>query len=199
VVAALRSLVVMAGVVALLACGGDDDDDAAAAPPSQPLSSAGDAAAAEGSQLDEPPGPAERTPLPGFGEVAIAITDADGDVVGWCVLLADTDQQRERGLMEVEDLAGYAGMLFVWDTDVSSQFYMRNTPTPLSIAWFSAGGELVSTADMAPCGDVDNCPLYSAEDSYRFALEVPEGQLGELGVEEGSRLRVGGECAPGAT
>jgi uncharacterized membrane protein (UPF0127 family) len=97
--------------------------------------------------------------------------------------------------MEVTDLEGYAGMLFVWDEDVSTQFYMRNTPTPLSIAWFDADGALVSTADMAPCLGTDDCPLYGAEGPYRFALEVPQGQLPSAGVDEGSVLRVGGDCA----
>lgn len=199
-------LAIVAALPALLGgCGGDDDgSDAGAAPgtsaeaadllASRPLSTAGDAPAAEGSGLEESPGPEDRAQLEGFGEVAIAIRAPDGSVMGWCVLLADREEQRQRGLMEVTDFGGYAGMLFVWNEDSSSQFYMRNTPTPLSIAWFDAQGELVSTADMAPCGEADDCPLYGAERPYRFALEVPQGELASLGIEEGSELRVGGHC-----
>jgi uncharacterized membrane protein (UPF0127 family) len=198
-------LVVVAALPALLAgCGdGDDgdragarDDEVAEVLASRALASAGaGAAAAEGSGLDEPPGPADRGRFDRFGEVAIAIRAPDGSVMGWCVLLAEEEAQRQRGLMEVTDLEGYAGMLFVWNEDVSTQFYMRNTPTPLSIAWFDADGTLVSTADMEPCDDVDGCPLYGADGPYRFALEVPRGELPSLGVEEGSVLRVGGDCA----
>jgi uncharacterized membrane protein (UPF0127 family) len=198
-------LVAVAALPALLAgCGdGDDgdragarDDEVAEVLASRALASAGaGAAAAEGSGLDEPPGPADRGRFDRFGEVAIAIRAPDGSVMGWCVLLAEEEAQRQRGLMEVTDLEGYAGMLFVWNADVSTSFYMRNTPTPLSIAWFDAGGALVSTADMEPCGDVDDCPLYGADGPYRFALEVPQGELPSLGVEEGSVLRVGGDCA----
>ena len=64
--------------------------------------------------------------------MAIAVTDAEGKVVGWCLLLADTPERRQRGLMEVTDLQGYPGMLFTWTEDSSNSFYMRNTPTPLS-------------------------------------------------------------------
>jgi uncharacterized membrane protein (UPF0127 family) len=201
-----RRAMVVGAVVVLVsalvaACGGDDD---AAAEASQALTSAGvDAAAAEGSGLDEPPGLAEREPLEGgFGEVAIAITAPDGEVLGWCVLVADDDELRARGLMEVTDLQGYAGMLFVWNEDSTSQFYMRDTVMPLSIAWFDAAGELVATEDMEPCPDtVADCPLYPDEppDPYRFALEVPQGDLPSLGIEEGSRLRVGGDCAARST
>jgi uncharacterized protein len=127
--------------------------------------------------------------------VAIAITGPGGDVAGWCVLLAAVADQRQRGLMEVTDLGGYAGMLFVWDADSSSSFYMRNTPTPLSIAWFDADGGLVSTADMDPCPDVEGCPTYPSGGSYRFALEVPQGALADVGVVDGSSVAVGGSCA----
>jgi len=203
----------------LAGCGDDDDGGGSAGPsdreasstpgagsetggPGGPadladvLASAGGAAAAQGAGLDEPPGPADRVPFDGFGEVAIAVTAPDGTVTGWCVLLAETEEQRQRGLMEVTDLQGYAGMLFVWNEDASSQFYMRNTPTPLSIAWVDADGALVSTADMGPCGDVEGCPLYSATGSYRFALEVPKGHLDELGLAEGATMAIGGSCAP---
>jgi uncharacterized membrane protein (UPF0127 family) len=211
-----RAAVVAAGLSLLTAACGDDDDDSASStespgsdagagksPPGGStdtdtdggLSSAGGAVAARGAGLSKPPGPTSRTPLPNVGEVAIAIRNPDGSVKGWCVLLAETMEQRERGLMEVTDLGGYAGMLFVWDADSTSSFYMRNTPTPLSIAWVDSGGKLVSTADMAPCGDVPTCPLYPAKGPYRFALEVPKGDLAKLGLTEGSTLAVGGSCA----
>jgi uncharacterized protein len=185
-------------------CGDDGDTGGAESRSSSPDVAAlsGDAPAAQGAGLDTPPGPADRVALDhfdagdlGFGEVAIAITGPDGEVAGWCVLLAATSEQRGRGLMEVTDLGGYAGMLFVWNEDASSSFYMRNTPTPLSIGWFAADGALVSTADMDPCADVDGCPTYPSGGRYRFALEVPEGSLDALGVVDGSRLALGGSCA----
>jgi uncharacterized membrane protein (UPF0127 family) len=205
-------VLVLGLTVAVVGCSGDDDDASGAgagrsttsgsgsgssttvADPDA-LTSAGGAPAAQGAHLDEPPGPADRKLLDGFGEVAIAVRAPDGTVKGWCVLLAESATQRERGLMEVTDLKGYAGMLFVWDADASSQFYMRDTPMPLSIAWIAADGQLVSTAGMAPCGDVDNCPLYSAKGPYRFALETPSGQLDELGLVAGSVTSIGGSCA----
>lgn len=195
------SLALVVGV-AFGGCSGDDDSDnddlseAGASVRSEELESAGGAAAAQGADLDEAPGSTDRVPLEDFGEVAIAVTNADGEVVGYCVLAAEDDAQRSQGLMEVTDLQGYDGMLFVWDVDTSGGFWMRNTVMPLSIAWFDADGELVSTADMEPCPDsAPDCPTYPAEGSYRFALEVPQGRLEEMGITEGSTLSVGGSCA----
>ena len=198
---ALLVVAVLAGT-ALVGCGDDGHGGRAESPSTDVAALSGDAPAALGAGLDAPPGPADRVALDsfdvgdlGFGEVAIAITGPDGEVAGWCVLLAGTGDQRQRGLMEVTDLGGYAGMLFVWDTDSSSSFYMRNTPTPLSIAWFDAEGTLVSTADMDPCPDVEGCPTYPSGGSYRFALEVPQGSLEDVGVVGGSSVAVGGSCA----
>lgn len=194
-------LVVVLAAVVLAGCG-DDDGAGPESASSDVAALSGDAPAAQGAGLDAPPGPADRVALEGFdvgdlefGEVAIAITGPDGEVAGWCVLLAATADQRQRGLMEVTDLGGYAGMLFVWDADSSSSFYMRNTPTPLSIAWFDADGALVSTADMDPCPDVEGCPTYPSGGGYRFALEVPQGSLADVGVVDGSSVAVGGSCA----
>jgi uncharacterized membrane protein (UPF0127 family) len=157
----------------------------------------GDAPAVGGPGLAElagAPGEPGRTPLPGFGETAVAVTAPDGTVTGWCLLAALTEAQRQRGLMEVTDLGGFSGMVFGWSEDADAQFYMRNTPMPLSIAFVGADGSLVSNTDMAPCDDVEGCPLYSADGPYRFAVEVPQGALPSLGVEPGSTFAFGGSC-----
>jgi hypothetical protein len=207
----LSLLAVVALALGLAGCGGDGDPRGAAPATSATEPAAGSidvatlsggAPAARGAGLAEPPGPSDRVALDsfdvrglGFGEVAIALTAPDGEVVGWCVLLAATSEQRQRGLMEVTDLGGYAGMLFVWDADNASAFYMRNTPTPLSIGWFEADGDLVSTADMDPCADVDACPTYGPPGRYRFALELPQARAGDGHMGAGSKLAVGGACA----
>jgi uncharacterized protein len=157
----------------------------------------GGAPAAAGAGLDEPPGPTERSAVPDVGEAAASITDAEGNVTACCLMVAATDEQRQRGLMEVTDLGGYQGMVFVWDHDTEGGFWMRNTPTPLSIAWFDADGAFVSSADMEPCDDSDDCPTYPAGGPYRFAVEVFQGELEGLGVGPGSRLALGGDCARG--
>jgi uncharacterized membrane protein (UPF0127 family) len=143
-----------------------------------------------------PPGDPARVPLDGFGEIAVTVAPADGGpLVSWCLLAALQAEQRARGLMGVTDLRGYSGMAFLYDTDVANSFYMRNTPTPLSIAWIDGGGAIVSTTDMAPCEDRDGCPTYPPGGRYRTAIEVPLGTLPSLGITEGATVTVGGACA----
>ena len=143
---------------------------------------------------NNPPDPyfasaANRTRLAGFGETKIKVEHA-GSFIEWCLLLAANDAQRARGLMEVTDpkLGGYDGMLFHYHDDVTENFWMRNTPMPLSIAYVSANGTIVSTADMAPCADRDDCPDYPPAGPYRFSIEVPYGRLPALGIVEGATI-----------
>ena len=44
-----------------------------------------------------------------------------------------------QGLMGVTDLSGADGMVFRWDEPTSGAFWMRDTPSPLSIAFYARG------------------------------------------------------------
>jgi uncharacterized membrane protein (UPF0127 family) len=174
-------VVLVAGILSFIAKGADGPADPylkAAAPPTV---------------LTVPPVATTvvvRTPVPGFGEVAIRV----GQGPKLCALLAQTQAQHNQGLMRRTDLAGHVGMVFVYAAPAAETFYMKDTPLPLSIAWFDASGRFVSATDMVPCLNRANCPTYAAARPYRDALEVPQGGLGGLGVGPGSVLTVGGGC-----
>jgi uncharacterized membrane protein (UPF0127 family) len=133
-----------------------------------------------------------RRPLEGFGEVAFRV-DGMGAALR-CALLAETPQQLQRGLMHVTDLGGYDGMIFRFATDTTGGFWMKDTPMPLSIAWFDATGRFVSSADMDPCLGQTTCPTYPPGGPYRYALEVPQGRLPALGIGPGTTVTIGGTC-----
>ncbi len=135
-----------------------------------------------------------RQRVEGFGSIAFRVNTMASTLR--CALLAKEPQQWARGLMGRTDLAGYDGMLFVFDEDRQGSFYMLNTPLPLSIAWFDSSGRFVSATDMEPCLTGPDCPLYSAAGPYRYALEVPKGGLDELGVGPETVIEIGGECGP---
>ena len=142
-----------------------------------------------------------RQALRGFGEAQATITSPDGEVCEVCLLSATTAEQQARGLMEVTDrsLGGYDGMLFEYSGESGLSFWMRNTPLALSVAYFDGDGEFVSATDMVPCEDRSDCPSYPSAGPARFALEVPQGELADLGVVEGAAVRVTGRtCARAA-
>ena len=131
----------------------------------------------------------------GFTTVEATITSADGEVCTVCLWLADDASLRSRGLMQVTDLGDPVGMVFTYEADTSGNFFMFNTPTPLSIAWFDRDGSYLAETDMEPClvADSGECERYNPGAPYVFALEVPQGGLAALGVEPGSTF----ELVPG--
>ena len=126
----------------------------------------------------------------GFSTLSATITSADGEVCEVCLWLADTPDERGRGLMGVTDLGDAAGMAFLFDGPTDGAFYMFQTPTPLSIAWFDTDGAWVGGEEMDPCLDRPSgeCPRYSPGTSYVVALEAFRGGLEPLGVGPGARL-----------
>lgn len=149
--------------------------------------------------MSAPSGPTTPAVVPeGFSPVVIKVARPDGTTESYCVWLAETPEQRQQGLMNVTSLGGADGMLFRFNGEQTSSFWMKDTLLPLSIAFYAGDGVYVSATDMEPCAaDVAACPAYSAESPYADALEVPQGRLSTLGIGPESRLTVTGTaCSP---
>ena len=98
--------------------------------------------------------------------------------------LALTPDQRQKGLMHRRDLGSHDGMLFVFDAPSPQCFWMRNTPTPLTIAFVADDGSIVNLADMKPFDDNSHC---SAQ-PVRYVLEMAQGWFAKRGIKAGFKL-----------
>ena len=98
--------------------------------------------------------------------------------------LAITPEQRQMGLMYRRDLAQHEGMLFVFEAPEQHCFWMRNTPTPLTIAFVADDGSIVNLADMKPFDDHSHC---SAK-PVRYVLEMNQGWFKKRGIQAGFKL-----------
>jgi hypothetical protein len=101
--------------------------------------------------------------------------------------IANTETQRERGLMFRSSLADGRGMLFIFDSDQRLSFWMKNTRIPLSIAYISSDGTIRQISDLEP----ESLAAVSAERSVRYALEVPRLWFDRAGVKVGDRVDLG--------
>jgi uncharacterized protein len=133
--------------------------------------------------------------VPGFGEVGFKVTGPGALPAATrthCALLATTDAQRARGLMNRHDLAGYDAMIFQFSRPTTVPFYMKDTLIPLSIAWFDPTGRFVNGTTMPPCPKTSlTCPTYAAIAPYSVAIEVAAGTLPQLAIGPGAQLAVG--------
>ena len=99
--------------------------------------------------------------------------------------LAVKPKEMEHGLMGREDLKSDEGMLFVYATPQRMSFWMRNTPTPLDIGFFTADGVLKEVYQMYP---FDETPVMSHSSELKYALEMKQGWFEFNGVKPGSKL-----------
>jgi uncharacterized protein len=192
-----RLSLVLAAMLALAGCV-DDAPDAAVEPPDaavEPPDAAveppdADGEGGEAASTDEPAVPPLHPVIDDWDETVVRIRTAGGPIARVDAKVAATDEQRQRGLMEVEELPDGAGMLFVFQDERAGGFWMRNTLVPLDIAYVDADGTIATIIAMDPCEEAAaaDCPTYVPETPYVTALEVPQGWFARVGVVEGDTV-----------
>jgi hypothetical protein len=187
-----RVAVVAVTVIVLAACASDSDPAVDRPDDSGPSASESDMPDPSITDPTTAPPTGAGAEPEGFTTVQARITEPDGEVCEVCLWLADDAAERGRGLMGVTDLGDAVGMAFRFDEPTTGSFYMFQTPSPLSIAWFSPEGSYVGSAEMDPCLDTPagECPLYSPGAEYDLAIEVFQGGLEPLGLVDGSRVEL---------
>ncbi len=99
---------------------------------------------------------------------------------------AQTDADRQRGLMFRERLPADQGMLFVFPLSQIQSFWMRNTFIPLDIAFISSEGVVVDIQHMKP---VDESILYTSRAPALYALEVNAGWFAKHDIQVGAQVK----------
>lgn len=130
----------------------------------------------------EPGDPAHPETVIDFGETQPLTIVTDEGEVGFTVWLADTDEERARGLMFREELADDAGMLFDFETVRPVSMWMRNTLIPLDLLFVSEEGEIVKIISNARPQSLRSLP---SDFPILGVLELRGGRAGEAGIEPG--------------
>ncbi len=120
----------------------------------------------------------------GLQKRTLTVKKSDGSSVTLVAEMALTPEQQQFGFMERKRIPAGTGMLFVFDTDQILRFWMKNTPTPLSIAYIASDGVIKDILDMKPYSLAD----VTSTGYVRYALEVPQGWFGTVGIARGDRL-----------
>ncbi|TPK58894.1 DUF192 domain-containing protein [Mesorhizobium sp. B2-4-15] len=99
--------------------------------------------------------------------------------------VADTDAEREAGLMFREDMAANHGMLFVFDETREVNFWMKNTPMPLDLIFVGQDGRIRAIKHGEPQSEA----IVSPGEPVRFVLELKAGTAARDGIADGDLLR----------
>jgi uncharacterized protein len=122
--------------------------------------------------------PAQPKPAAEYFPIAVGQTTVS-------LQLAVTDSEMERGLMFRRDLRSTQGMLFVYKEPRRVSFWMRNTPTPLEIGYFTTDGVLREVYPLLP---FDERSVPSKRDDIQYAMEVCAGWFDVTGVKPGDKI-----------
>ena len=119
----------------------------------------------------------------------LMIQRGDGSEVKVTAEIADTEETRNRGFMEREQIPDGTGMLFVFERDQILSFWMKNTPHPLSIAYIDSTGKIRDIYHMTPFSMAN----WTSTVSVRYALEVPQGWFEKEGIAVGDKVIIPGK------
>lgn len=101
------------------------------------------------------------------------------------VMVCQTPQSRQRGLMFKKSLPPDEGMLFVFPQEGCHPFWMKNTYIPLSIAFINRDLEIIQIDEMEPLDTTSHTPL----GPILYALETNKGWFKSNGIKVGDRVR----------
>ena len=102
------------------------------------------------------------------------------------VELAATFEDRKKGLMFRKDLDSGSGMLFVYGSPRTVNFWMKNTQIPLDIAFADERGIITRVVKNAVPYSLD---LISGGKNIQYVVEVNAGDSTKLNLFEGAQLQ----------
>lgn len=115
----------------------------------------------------------------------------------YSVEVADTDEERARGLMFRDSMGAEKGMLFIHDIEEPQAYWMKNTRIPLDILYFDNAKRLVAQQrDVPACTLGDGCPPYPSNAPARYVLELNAGQAEAMGLKDGAEIKFGPGIKP---
>ena len=99
--------------------------------------------------------------------------------------IADTEAQREKGLMFRTELAPDAGMLFDYHSEQQTAFWMQNTLIPLDMIFIAADGTVKTIHVNARPMDTTAIPSVVP---VQFVVEIKGGRSEEIGLKVGDKF-----------
>ncbi|MDX1672983.1 MAG: DUF192 domain-containing protein [Balneolaceae bacterium] len=117
----------------------------------------------------------------------LSFLDAEGNTITTIeVAVADEPDERNQGLMDVNELPRDKGMLFIFDREEPLSFWMANTPLSLDIIFVNADSSIVRIhRNTQPFAERN----FTSGEPARFVVEVNGGFCVSHDIREGMNVR----------
>lgn len=103
----------------------------------------------------------------------------------WCVEVARSEEKKNLGLSDRQNLAPKSGMLFLFDSPAVPLFWMKEMRFNLDFVWI-LDNEVVDVTRNVPYPnsqvDGENLPRYTPKTKVNFVLEAPQGDAADIKV-----------------
>jgi len=103
------------------------------------------------------------------------------------VEIADTPEQRAKGLSYRDTMPFDCGMLFVFKEKARYTFWMKGMRFPLDFLWID-GNRIVDITEKVPLPAGETLPVYSPRIPVNRVLELNAGVVENLGISIGDTL-----------
>jgi len=120
-----------------------------------------------------------------FDKEPLIIQTATGKKLNFTVEIADTIEQRQRGLMYRKEMAEDAGMIFDFGVSRRVQMWMENTILPLDMLFVDSTGTIRNIKQNAVPYSQD---IIDSMTDVKYVIELNAGITAKLGIKPGDRV-----------
>jgi len=109
----------------------------------------------------------------------LSVSTSDGQHYCFTVTIADTPDNQRQGLMYIQSLPRYEGMLFNYADEQPRSMWMKNTYVPLDMLFIRADGAI---ANIARNTTPHSLTSIGSEGNVKAVLEINGGLTDELNI-----------------
>jgi uncharacterized membrane protein (UPF0127 family) len=104
--------------------------------------------------------------------------------------VANSDEEREKGLMFRKNLSEGTGMVFVWNDSKERGFWMKNTYIPLDMIFVAENGTVLNVEEADPEPDTlpPDLETYTSDGPALYVIETNKGFSESKGIEKGTQV-----------
>lgn len=120
-----------------------------------------------------------------FDREQLIVQTAAGNRITFTVEIADTNEQRQRGLMYRKEMAVDAGMIFDFGASKRVQMWMENTVLPLDMLFVDRAGTVRGVKHDAVPFSRD---IIDSVGEVKYVVELNAGVAAKLGIKAGDTV-----------
>jgi uncharacterized membrane protein (UPF0127 family) len=123
--------------------------------------------------------------LRGFPRTKLIIDTSGSGCILFDVYVAQTPEHRSQGLMYIESMADYEGMIFIYSASLQISMWMKNTLIPLDMLFIDKD---LKIASMHPDAVPHSEEIIESGKQVAAVIELNAGSIKRFNIKSGNRI-----------